>query len=107
MFITKSTKKVMAEEQVVDVAPEATDLLFEATDVAEVIAEVTGQDVAVEADGDVVEFTVGEDVYTVEAEGDEEILESAKMKKTAKPINANKQKDSRVVRKISARSNKK
>ena len=101
MFITKSTKKVMADEQVVDVAPEATDLLFEAADVAEVIAEVTGEDVAVEADGETVEFTVGEDVYTVEAEGDEEILESVRTRKSAKAVKASR--NSKVVRKIAAR----
>lgn len=65
----------------VDIAPEASDLLFEAEDVAELVAEVTGQDVAVTADEDVISFEVGDDVYTVEAEGDEEILES-----TRKPL---------------------
>ena len=62
----------------VDVAPEASDMLFEAEDVAELIAEVTGKDVAVTAEEDVVTFEVGDDQYTVEAEGDEEILESTK-----------------------------
>ena len=76
-------KSVLASEDV-DIAPEATDLLFEAEDVAQLVAEVTGEEVAVEADGDVVEFTVGEDdVYVVEAEGDEEILESVKTPKAA------------------------
>lgn len=105
MFITKSSKKVMADEQIIDVAPEATDLLFEATDVAEVIAEVTGEDVAVEADGETVEFTVGEDVYTVEAEGDEEVLEAARIRKSARPVRASKanRRNTRVVRKIAAR----
>lgn len=65
-------------EDVVDVAPEASDLLFEAGDVAELIAEVSGEDVAVTVDDDTVVFEVGEDdVYTVEAEGDEEVLESS------------------------------
>ena len=53
------------------VAPEASDLLFEAEDVAELVAEVTGE--AVE-----VTFAVGEDEFTVQAEGDEEILESVR-----------------------------
>lgn len=65
----------------VDVAPEASDLLFEAEDVAELVAEVTGEEVAVTVDDEAVTFEVGEDVYTVEPEGDEEILESTKVKK--------------------------
>lgn len=69
---------VPAEGAAVDVAPEATDLLFEAEDVAELVAEVTGNEVAVTVDDDVVTFEVGDDVYTVEAEGDEEILEATR-----------------------------
>ena len=65
----------------VDIAPEASDLLFEAEDVAELVAEVTGEEVAVTVDDEAVTFEVGEDVYTVEPEGDEEILESTKVKK--------------------------
>lgn len=72
----------------VDIDPEAADLLFEAEDVAELIMEVTGQDVAVTVDDDEVKFEVGEDEFTVTAEGDEEILESTrrplKNKKTVK-----------------------
>lgn len=60
------------------VAPEASDLLFEAEDVAELVAEVTGEPVDVSADDDTVTFAVGEDEYTVEAEGDEEVLEAVR-----------------------------
>lgn len=60
------------------VAPEASDLLFEAEDVAELVAEVTGESVDVSADDDTVTFAVGEDEYTVEAEGDEEVLEAVR-----------------------------
>lgn len=70
-------RRVMAEE-FIDVAPEATDLLFEAEDVAELVAEVTGEEVQVEAEEDVVTFTVGEDEFQVIAEGDEEILEAVR-----------------------------
>ena len=69
------------EEVSVDVAPEASDLLFEAEDVAELVAEVTGQEVSVTAEEDVVTFEVGDDAYVVEADGDEEILEA-----TRKPL---------------------
>jgi len=69
----------MSEEGMDDtvIAPEATDLLFEAEDVAELVAEVTGEPVEVTADDTVVTFAIGEDEYVVEAEGDEEILESS------------------------------
>ena len=74
----------MIEEQVAVVAPEATDLLFEAEDVAELVAEVTGQEVEVTVEDDSVTFTVGEDEYTVEPEGDEEILEASRKVLTGK-----------------------
>lgn len=101
MFIQK--RRIVAEETVdapetgvtapeadadVEVAPEATALLFETEDVAELLAEVTGEPVSVEAeDGDdTIKFTVGENEYTVEPDGDEEILEAVR-----KPL-ANKRK---------------
>lgn len=62
-----------------NVAPEASDLLFEAEDVADLVAEVTGSPVDVTADDTTVTFAVGEDEYTVEADGDEEILETSRM----------------------------
>lgn len=72
----------------VTIAPEATELMFEVEDVADLVAEITDQPVQVEADEDTVEFTVGEDVYTVEAEGDEEILESRRARR-GRAIKAN------------------
>lgn len=73
-------RRIVADEEV-NVAPEATDLLFEAEDVADLIVEVTGQPVEVTADGDAVTFAIGDgetvEEYTVTAEGDEEIVESA------------------------------
>lgn len=77
------------EEQVVDNGAEegaegvivdegASDLLFEAEDVAELLAEVTGQPIEVTADEGNVVFAVGDDEFTVEAEGNEEILESVR-----------------------------
>lgn len=95
--VRASEEEVEEVEEVVEVAPEATDLLFEAEDVAELIAEVTGEDVAVTADEDVVTFEVGEDEYVVEAEGDEELLEASTKKalKGKKAVKASR----RVVRK--------
>lgn len=76
----------------VEVAPEASDLLFEAGDVAELIAEVTGQDVAVEADENTVTFEIGDDQFVVEADGDEEILEATKRPlQGKKPVKASRQ----------------
>lgn len=62
------------------VAPEAKELLFEAEDVAELVAEVTGEpvDVTTEEDG-AVTFGIGDENYTVEAEGTEEVLESRRL----------------------------
>lgn len=67
----------------VSVDPEATDLLFEAEDVAQLVAEVTGEEVEVTIDdeADNVSFAVGEDVYTVEPDEDVDVLESCKTPK--------------------------
>ncbi len=92
--VPADAEEVPADEAEVEVAPEATDLLFEAEDVAELVAEVTGQEVAVTVDDDSVQFEVGEDVFTVEPEGDEEILEATK-----KPLKGKKSvKASKVVK---------
>lgn len=66
------------DETVVEIDPEATELVFEAEDVAELVAEVTGEEVSVSVDTDQVVFTVGEDEYTVAPDGDEEILETSR-----------------------------
>ena len=94
MFIQKKSKRRVMANDAVEVAPEATELLFEAEDVAEVVAEATGQDVAVDVTDTGVEFTVGEgeeaEVFTVEPEGDEELLEASTrvMKKAVKASTA-------------------
>ena len=92
----RASRKIYSEDEIVDVDIEedidddtydeggvsvdesASDLLFEVEDVAELVSEVTGETVEVTAEEDgVVTFAVGDDEYTVEAEGDEEIVESA------------------------------
>lgn len=93
IYSKRSTKAIKADDELdvedelpevedtdVEVSPEATELLFETKDVAQLLAEVTQQPVDVDTadDGESVEFTVGEDVYTVESEGDEEVLESVR-----------------------------
>lgn len=95
-----------------EVAPEATDLLFEAEDVAELVAEATGEPVEVTADEDSVTFAVGEDEYTVEAEGDEEILEATRrplrgkrrVSASTRRRPASRVSASRTIRKVPSRS---
>lgn len=112
MFIQKKrgSRRVMAET---DVAPEAAELLFQAEDVAELVAEVTGEVVEVEADdqGESVTFNVGDDAFTVEAEGDEEAVESCtRPARSKRPVAASTRRGSvsgarngRVVRKAPRR----
>ena len=80
-----------AEEAEVTVDDAATELLFEAEDVAELVSEVTGLPVDVTVDEDEVVFAVGDDEYTVTPEGDEEIVEqSTRMRKSAQSVKASK-----------------
>ena len=110
MYIQR--RKITAADEVemgdATVAPEASDLLFEAEDVAELVAEVTGEPVEVTADdsGNSVTFAVGENEFTVEAEGDEEVLEAVRKTfrgKKAVSASTNRniaKKNSKVIRKL-------
>lgn len=75
-----------------EVAPDATELLFDAEDVAQLIAEVTGEDVVVDvADetGDSVTFEIAGEEFTVQTEGTEEVLEaSTRFVRGKKPVAA-------------------
>lgn len=98
MFIQR--RKITANTDVdVDVAPEATDLLFEADDVAQLVAEVTGEDVIVETDDEsnAVTFIVGEENFEVTPEGDEELLEASTriLKGSKKTVSASTQRTRR------------
>ena len=108
--VVETPEEEVAEAEV-EVAPEATDLLFEAEDVAELIAEVTDQVVEVSVDGEDVIFSVGEDEYIVTPEGDEELLESSTkvMKKAVaasktvekkEPVKANTETKGKALRKV-------
>lgn len=91
------------EEAEVSVDPEASELLFEAEDVAELISEVSGQPVDVTVDDDEVAFTVGEDTYTVTPEGDEEIVEqSRRITKSARSVRAGRRMVRRPARRVAA-----
>lgn len=85
-----SSRKIKADDELdvedemveevgdVSVDPEATELVFEAEDVAELLAEATGEEVSVTVDENEVVFAVGEDEFSVQPDGDEEIMESTR-----------------------------
>ena len=83
MYIQKkrATKSIKAAEDIDDV--DDVDITVDDTDadedVAQLVAEVTGDDVVVETDdeSDTVTFTVGDDQFEVQPDGDEEILEAS------------------------------
>lgn len=75
----------------VSVDPEATELVFETEDVAELLAEVTSEDVEVVADENEITFTIGDTDYTVQAEGGEEVLEASTSVRRRNAIRANTQ----------------
>lgn len=88
----KFSKRIFAEDEMVDVAQDTAEVLFEAEDVAELVAEITGEDVEVSTDeeSDAVVFTVGDEAYTVEPDGSEEVVESSRqMRRNARPVKAN------------------
>lgn len=62
-----------------DAPVEESEILFEAEDVAEVLAEATGEPVDYTVDDETTEvtFTVGENEITVTPEGDEEVVEES------------------------------
>lgn len=93
----KPSKTVKAEEEIeeteapeTEVAPEATELLFETEDVAQLLAEVTDEDVTVDVDDDTDEivFTVADEEYTVAPDGEEELLEASTRIMRKKRVNA-------------------
>jgi hypothetical protein len=89
MLIQRNGSRAVNAETEVD--PGATELLFETDDVAQLLAEVTGQDVEVTSDetGEGATFSVGEEDFTIEPEGTEEMVESStKLLRGRKPVAA-------------------
>lgn len=93
----------------IDIDPAASELLFETEDVANIIAEFTGDDVEVtiddEGDG-AVTFAAGENKITVTPDGDEEIVESSSRLRRARRVSASRSARARRVaasRRTSAR----
>lgn len=88
----------------VSIDPGASDLLMEAEDVAELLAEVTGQAVEATADDNSITFAVGQDEFVVEAEGDEEVVESAtRTRRNARRVAASRAPATTTRRRTSAR----
>lgn len=88
-MLIRSKKKIVADDEImeqpvdqvaddVDVEPAAAEMLFEAEDVADILAEVTGQPITVEVADDASQCVigVGEDEFTIDAEDAEEINEA-------------------------------
>lgn len=114
-MIVRKGKKVVAEEEVmteeVEVAPEAAEMMFEAEDVAELLAEVTGREVTVDVTDDATACTieVGEDVFEIDASDaevlyDEEaapapVAESRRLR-ARKPVAASKKPAGRVIKRM-------
>ena len=78
------------EEPEVEVEEEAAELLFDTNDVADLVAEVTGEDVtvAVDTESDEVVFTVAETDYTVTPDEDVEIVTSVAIPRRRRPVSA-------------------
>ena len=109
MFIQRK-RITAADDGAATVAPEATELLFETEDVANLLAEATGEDVEVTTseEGNEVEFAVGEDVFTVTPDdGETEVLEAVRTplrgRKTVAASTKRRVSASKVTRKVAKR----
>ncbi len=84
-----------------DFAEEVSDFVFDTNDVAELVADVTGEDVevGVSEDGESVEFSVGDEVFICSGElSDEPIKSASKIGCRKKRVSASA--NSRTVRRI-------
>lgn len=102
MYTNRKRRRAIRANEEVEI--QETDLLFEAEDVAELVSEITGEDVEVAAEEDAVTFTVGDEEFTVEAEGTEEVVESARSTRSgARPIKASRSVKRTATRRIRRR----
>lgn len=93
--------RVMADT---GIAEEVSDFVFDADDVAELVADVTGEDVevGVSEDGESVEFSVGDEMFICSGEPADESVESAsKIGRRKKRVSASS--NGRTVRRIPRR----
>lgn len=88
----------------IDDAPaEEAELLFEASDVAEVLSEYSGEPVDYTVDDETTEvtFTIGDDEITITPEGDEEVVEeSSRIRRSARRVAASRR--ARMGRRVAA-----
>ena len=88
----------------IDEAPvEEAELLFEASDVAEVLSEYSGEPVDYTVDDETTEvtFTIGDDEITITPEGDEEVVEeSSRIRRSARRVAASRR--ARMGRRVAA-----
>ena len=88
----------------IDDAPaEEAELLFEASDVAEVLSEYAGEPVDYTVDDETTEvtFTIGDDEITITPEGDEEVVEeSSRIRRSARRVAASRR--ARMGRRVAA-----
>ena len=89
-MLIRNKKKIVADDEIMEkpvdqvaddevaVEPAAAEMLFEAEDVADILAEVTGQPITVEVADDASQCVigVGEDEFTIDAEDAEQINEA-------------------------------
>lgn len=90
-MLIRNKKKIVADDEIMEkpvdqvaddevaVEPAAAEMLFEAEDVADILAEVTGQPITVEVADDASQCVigVGDDEFTIDAEDAEQINEAA------------------------------
>ena len=95
MRILSKSRAIKSETEIPE---EATELLFEAQDVADLVAEVTGEDVEV---AESATFTVGDTDYTVEAEGTEEVVaEARRVSRGSRSVNSSRRPAGRTIRQV-------
>lgn len=98
-MLIRNKKKIVADDEImeqpvdqvtddVDVEPAAAEMLFEAEDVADILAEVTNQPITVEVADDASQCVigVGDDEFTIDAEDAEVINEDEPAPAEEKPV---------------------
>jgi hypothetical protein len=97
---SRSSRSVKGADEIeegigdVQVDEDVEGLVFDPQDVADLLAEVTGEDIEAEVadDGDAVTFRVGEEEYEVQADEDTEILEARKISDSKTDVEKSKSK---------------
>lgn len=105
-----SRRRILADDDIEEMdVPEMDDtvetaLLFEAEDVAELLREVTGKDVDMDADEGVVNFIIDDETFTITPPANTEVVESSTRHRRSRSIRANSARRGRSIRANSYRS---